>query len=130
MRCPGYGGTIGFCWFEDDRAALDWLRHDVPRLYGCDDADSAAYRVEIDRLLADVTRLEDLPVKALNLLSTGLFEIRWAGSFVDLMFGDHPFAREAQADFHTMAFPDERGQGPMGIIDKDFATHLLKYHEG
>ena len=125
---PGRGGVHGFCWFESDHAALEWLRHEAPSIHAGDDADGDAFGSEVRRLLAGTGRLEDIPIAALNLLSCGLFELRWAGSFMDLMFCDHPFARAVQADFHALVFPDERGQGPMGTMDEDFATHLLNYH--
>ncbi len=121
---PGFGGVQGFCWFASDEDAISWLVHDLPAVFDDDDGTVSA---ALGRVLPGITRLAELPFAQVNEIAGRLFEVRWAGTFTDLMFGDHPFAREVQADFHDMVFPDERGFGPNETMDEDFAEHLHNY---
>ncbi len=120
---PGCGGTQGFCWFASAEDAIAWLLA-IPRLFN---DEHATVGTALAGLTNGVDTLESLPLEQINALTREMFEVRWAGKFHDLMYSSHPFAREIQADFHDMVFPDERGQGPMGTMDEDFAEHLNNY---
>lgn len=124
---PGYGGVQGFLWFLSEDEALAWLLDEAPALFDAEDAPDGIGG-QLAALLADKAPLATLPLEGINRVAEGCFEIRWAGKFDDLMFGENPFEREIQADFHGMVFPDKRGQGPDGTMDEDYAIHLLNYH--
>lgn len=121
---PGFGGVQGFCWFANCEDAIHWLQHELPILFDDDDGTVAA---ALGKTLTGICELTDLDLDKVNRIAKGLFEVRWAGTFSSLMFGDHPFARSVQSDFHDMIFPDERGQGPNETMDEDFAEHLHNY---
>ena len=124
---PGYGGVQGFCWFSSAADAIQWLCHDLPVLFD-DDTDSSALSRGLSKLLANQASLQDLPLDQVNALAEGSFELRWAGEFDDLVYGNKPFERNIQSDFHAMIFPDERGQGPEGTTHEDYVVHILNYH--
>ena len=121
---PGQGGVQGFCWFASAQEAIDWLVNELPALF--DDGD-AALSQSLAAASRGITTLGALPLERVNAIAEGYFEVRWAGTFLELAESDHPFAREIQMDFHDMVFPDERGQGPEGTWLEDFAYHLHNY---
>lgn len=120
---PGHGGTQGFCWFSSTKEAIAWLLS-IPRLFT---DDHSALSSALASAASGIETLDALPVERINAIAADYFEVRWAGTFSDLMFSSHPFAREIQTDFHDMVFPDERGQGPLGTMDEDFIKHLNNY---
>lgn len=130
---PGYGGAQGFCWFEAEIDALNYLRDELCQLYDPEmNADNTLVpgndelHMALENVLKDVTRLKAIPAEQLNDAAQGQFELRWAGSYFDLESGNEPFEKEVQADFHGFVFPDERGQ--TDSAHDDFAQHLLNYH--
>lgn len=124
---PGYGGAQGFHWFSTPEEALQWLCRDLPALFDGGD-EPCSVSQSLSALLKGREALQDLPLEQINALTKGCFEVRWAGAFDDLVFGDKPFERDIQADFNAMIFPDERGQGPEGTIHEDYVVHILNYH--
>lgn len=141
LECPygffiadamGYGGAQGFCWFESESDALNYLRLELCQLYdpevNADDtvAVNDELHMALENVLKGVTRLKAVPAEHLNDVAKGQFELRWAGSFFDLESGNEPFEKEVQADFHGFVFPDERGHTDSAY--DDFAQHLLNYH--
>lgn len=127
---PAFGSAQGFCWFEDDTAALDYLRWRLVGRYSCrialthDEAEKSL-RLDAQKALAGVTTLAQVNLDALNGALADLCEVRWAGSLDEVRIGDEPFERRIQADFHENAFGDERGQADSEWAD--FAHHLTRY---
>lgn len=123
----GYGGARGFAWFADDQEALAWLRTDLPALFDDDDGMLARH---IGKVTHGVERLQVIPLDALNDATTPAFTVEWAGTFDELLYSDHPFAREIQSEFYANVFGDERGMGPDGTITEDFAHHVVSHYSG
>lgn len=122
-----FGGASAFCWFDDDAAALHYLRHELAPLY---QDKVGAERALVHQPLADaligVERLKDINLVEANQALEGWCELRWAGSLNDLRAGNEPFEMEIQRDFRDNVFGDERGFGPSDLYD--WAHHTTHYN--
>lgn len=124
-----YGGAQGFAWFDNETAALDYLRNELWQLYDFDGSDEEAMETDlrdaIGRVLHGTSTLKGIPLDTLN-QAQAAFELRWAGQLDDLLIGRTQFEEEIQYDFRQNAFGEERGMAESDLVD--FATHLLNYH--
>lgn len=124
---PGQGGAQGFCWFACEEDAITWLRDELPAMFGDEPEDLTSVRLAMEQALSGVGGFRAIALEAVNATAEGLFELRWAGTFDELRYGESPFAQEIQSDFHENIFGDERGMGPDGTETEDFASHLQSY---
>lgn len=101
------GGSAWFLWFETRERLLGFVGRALPFLSpGPTSADYGAVAARVEALVhetSDGNRTAEDAIVALNSALRGFSQIRWCGTFKDLLAGDEPFVRTVRVWYREQA---------------------------
>ncbi len=123
---PGYSHARGFAWFENETAAISFLRDGQwCELFG--PSISPKKYNTVSHSLDAINSFDPLSIQRLNTAADSIFELRWTGTFDALRSGRDHFAKSVWDDFINGVFPIPAESDDLLTDIDGFAEHLSNY---